>query len=129
VETVRTHRGIDRRLCGEPVELGEGRAVVRLATVPEMGADERGLVHGGFVFGLADYAAMLAVNQPNVVLGSGSLRFAKPVRVGESLRAESEVHSRDGKRSDVRVQIFRGDELVAAGDFVCFVPARHVLDG
>ena len=91
MEPVRTHLGIDRRLCGEPVELSEGRAVVRLATVAEMAADERGLVHGGFVFGCADYAAMLAVNDPNVVLGSGSLRFAKPVRVGETLMRSDDI--------------------------------------
>jgi acyl-coenzyme A thioesterase PaaI-like protein len=127
--TARTHLGIDRRLCGEPVELSEGRAVVRLETLAEMVADERGLVHGGFVFGFADYAAMLAVNEPNVVLGSGSLRFVKPVRAGETLVAEAEIHTREGKRNDVRVQVFRGDELVAAGDFVCFALPRHVLDG
>jgi acyl-coenzyme A thioesterase PaaI-like protein len=48
-----------------------------------MAVDDRGLVHGGFVFGLADHAAMLAVNDPNVVLGAASTRFLKPVRVGE----------------------------------------------
>ncbi|HSF38746.1 MAG TPA: hotdog domain-containing protein, partial [Thermoanaerobaculia bacterium] len=79
-----THLAIDRRLVGEPVELGPGTASVALVTVPEMAADERGLVHGGFVFGLADYAAMLAVNHPNVVLGSAETRFLKPVTVGET---------------------------------------------
>ena len=123
-----THLAIDRRLCGEPVELVDGSAVVRLTTVPEMKADERGLVHGGFLFGLADYAAMLAVNDPLVVLGSGGLRFLLPVVVGDVIEARAQVQSREGKRVDARVALHRGEELVAAGDFVCFVPARHVLD-
>jgi acyl-coenzyme A thioesterase PaaI-like protein len=129
VEAVHTHSRIDRRLCGEPIEMSAGRAVVRLQATAEMAADERGLVHGGFVFGGADYAAMLAVNEPNVVLGSGSLRFLKPVVVGQAMLAVAEVHGGEGKRRDVRVQVFRAEELVAAGDFVCFVPAEHVLDG
>ena len=66
-----THLAIDRRLCGEPLEIAEGSAIVVLVTLPEMAADDRGLVHGGFVFGLADYAAMLAVNDPLVVLEIG----------------------------------------------------------
>lgn len=32
-----------------------------------MAADEYRLVHGGFIFGLADYAVMLAINEPTVV--------------------------------------------------------------
>jgi acyl-coenzyme A thioesterase PaaI-like protein len=44
-----------------------------------MAADQRGLVHGGFTFGLADYAAMVAVNDPNVVLGAAEVRFLAPV--------------------------------------------------
>ncbi len=66
---IKTHLAIDRRLCGEPLELREGFASVELTTTREMEADSSGLVHGGFVFGLADHAAMLAVNHPNVVLG------------------------------------------------------------
>ena len=33
------------------------------------------------MFGAADYAAMLAVNDPNVVLGNAELRFVAPVEV------------------------------------------------
>ena len=86
--TPNTHLGIDARLCGRPTTLAEGRAAVRLETVPEMAADDRGLVHGGFVFGAADYAAMLCVNDPNVVLGAADTRFVAPVAVGEVVELE-----------------------------------------
>jgi acyl-coenzyme A thioesterase PaaI-like protein len=125
---VRTHLGIDRRLCGEPLETGEGSAAVTFQTLPEMAADNRGLVHGGFVFGLADHAAMLAVNHPNVVLGSAEVRFLKPVVVGERLVARAAVEETDGRRSRVRVEVLRGNDPVMAGTFLCFVLERHVLD-
>ncbi len=123
-----THLALDRRLCGEPLEVGEGSASVALVTVAEMAADDRGLVHGGFVFGLADYAAMLAVNHPNVVLGSAEVRFLKPVSVGERLVAEAGVEETDGRRSRVRVEVRRGEAAVMSGTFVCFSLERHVLD-
>jgi acyl-coenzyme A thioesterase PaaI-like protein len=124
----RTHLGIDRRLVGEPVALGPGSASAALTTTAEMAADERGLVHGGFVFGLADYAAMLAVNDPNVVLASSEARFLKPVVVGESLLATAVVKDSDGRKSRVEVEVRRGEERVMTGSFVCFTLDRHVLD-
>ncbi len=125
-----THPAIDRRLCGEPLELGEGTARVALTAVPEMAADARGLVHGGFVFGLADYAAMLAVNHPHVVLAGAEIRFLKPVVVGERLVAEARVEApegTDGRKSRVRVEVLRDGEAVMSGDFRCITLAQHVL--
>jgi acyl-coenzyme A thioesterase PaaI-like protein len=126
--TPRTHLSIDRRLVGEPLEIGEGSAAASLVTTSEMAADDRGLVHGGFVFGLADYAAMLAVNDPLVVLGSADVRFSKPVRVGERLVARAAVEEANGRRSRVSVQVLRGGEVVMTGSFVCFTLERHVLE-
>jgi uncharacterized protein (TIGR00369 family) len=124
----RTHPSIDRRLCGEPLELGEGTARVAFTGLPEMAADDRGLVHGGFVFGLADYAAMLAVNHPHVVLAGAEVRFLKPVAVGERLVAEARVDETDGRKSRVRVEVFRDGEAVMTGDFRCVTLDRHVLE-
>ena len=125
----RTHLAIDPRLVGTALELAEGSAQVVLVTLPEMAADERGLVHGGFVFGLADYAAMLAANHPNVVLGSSEVRFLQPVLVGERLGANAVVEETAGKKIRVRAVVRRGEEEVLTGSFLCFTPERHVLEG
>jgi acyl-coenzyme A thioesterase PaaI-like protein len=124
----RTHLGIDRRLCGAPVELREGAATVALLTVAEMAADERGLVHGGFVFGAADHAAMLAVNDPNVVLASATLDFLRPVAVGERLLASAEVTGGEGRRRTVRCSVSGPRGEVLRGELVCAVLREHVLD-
>jgi acyl-coenzyme A thioesterase PaaI-like protein len=126
--TPKTHLAIDPRLVGAPLELGEGSAAAVLVTTPEMAADERGLVHGGFVFGLADYAAMLAVNDPNVVLGGAETRFLKPVRVGERLEARARVEETDGRKARVKVEVLREGEAVMTGTFSCFTLDRHVFD-
>jgi uncharacterized protein (TIGR00369 family) len=123
-----THLAIDARLCGTPRALREGSAEVELTASEEMRADARGLVHGGFVFGLADYAAMLAINAPNVVLGSAETRFLAPVVVGEKLLASARVTAAEGKKQVVEVHVSRGLDRVFEGSFVCFVPTRHVLE-
>jgi acyl-coenzyme A thioesterase PaaI-like protein len=153
----RTHLAIDRRLCGEPLNAPQavaGTARVALTTLPEMAVDAAGLVHGGFVFGLADHAAMLAVNDPFVVLGSAAVRFLRPVRVGERLVADARREDAQGRKSRVLVEVRRapaspasaaggraaagGDaelpggeqagELVMSGELVCLTLDRHVLE-
>jgi uncharacterized protein (TIGR00369 family) len=124
---IRTHHRIDADLCGRPAELAPGLCRVTLAALPRMAADEKGLVHGGFVFGLADYAAMLAVNDPHVVLGAAEVKFLKPVRTGETMVAEARVESVEGKKHVVTVAVTRGSDKVFQGAFTCFVLKQHVL--
>jgi acyl-coenzyme A thioesterase PaaI-like protein len=125
----RTHLGLDPTLCGRLTELAPGHATVVLSTGPAMVADARGLVHGGFVFGAADHAAMLAVNDPNVVLGAADLRFTAPVAVGDDVVCTATVDSSDQRRRTVSVSCRVGDLVVLRGTLTCFVLDRHVLDG
>ena len=127
---INTHLEISEDLCGRVTELLPGRCTLEFNPTAQMRVDARGLVHGGFIFGAADYAAMLAINDPYVVLARAEVRFMKPTRIGERLvfkaatladhprRPSVEVHATDGT----------GDE-VFRGVFSCAVLPRHVLDG
>jgi acyl-coenzyme A thioesterase PaaI-like protein len=124
----RTHERIAAHLCGKPVELAEGRARVALEITGDMAADARGLAHGGFTFGLADYAAMLAVNEPTVVLAGATLKFLGPVVVGDHVEAEASVDRTEGKKRWVKVTVRRAGQLVLEGELFAVVPDRHILD-
>ncbi|MGH7325795.1 MAG: PaaI family thioesterase [Candidatus Rokuibacteriota bacterium] len=124
----RTHEKIAPHLCGRPVELSAGRARVVLETTREMAADDRGLVHGGFTFGLADYAAMLAVNEPTVVLASAQVKFLGPVVAGDGMEAEAAVERSEGRKRWVKVVVRRDRTPVAEGEFLAIVPDKHILE-
>lgn len=124
----RTHLGADPRLCGTLLDLGAGSAQVALQAVSEMAVDTQGLVHGGFIFGLADYAAMLAVNDPHVVLASAEARFLKPVRLGDRVIASARTVAAKGKQQEVRVEATVNSQKVFEGTFTCIVLERHVLE-
>jgi acyl-coenzyme A thioesterase PaaI-like protein len=93
-----------------------------------MAADGRGLVHGGFTFGLADYAAMLAVNEPTVVLASAQTKFLGPVVVGDRVEAEAIVDRTDGKKRWVKVIVRRAGVPVLEGEFLAVVLDKHLLE-
>jgi uncharacterized protein (TIGR00369 family) len=122
-----THEMIDNELCGRPLLIEDNYSKVELKTTQRMAVDVTGLVHGGFVFGLADYSAMIAVNHPNVVLGAAEVKFLKPVKSGAVIIAEARVKEKEGKKQSVSVTVREGDTEVFKGMFICFTLDKHVL--
>jgi len=122
-----THERINTVYSGEIVKLESGYAKVVLDTTEVMRADEVGLVHGGFIFSSADFAAMVAVNEPNVVLASCNCLFLAPVRVGDSVTFEATEHQKEGRKRNVTVRGFVHEIKVFEGEFKTVVTERHVL--
>jgi uncharacterized protein (TIGR00369 family) len=129
----KTHKLINERLCGKVVEIKDGYSRVELETTEEMVADEKGLIHGGFTFSLADYSAMVASNHPYVVLAKANVKFIKPVKLGDKLVSIAKVVSSDGNKKTVFVEVFKKEnrketEKVFEGEFLCVELEKHVLD-
>jgi acyl-coenzyme A thioesterase PaaI-like protein len=126
--TLNTHLDINNALCGKVTKLEVSYVEVLLHTTQAMSTDSQGLVHGGFVFGAADYAAMSAVNDPFVVLGASSSKFMAPVKVGDVVLCKAKVTSTKGKKTLVEVQAFVSDTRVFEGSFTTFILDKHVLE-
>ena len=124
---IHTHQKIDRTLCGQPLALGDGFSQVSFVPSAQRVVDESGLVHGGFIFGFADYAAMICVNHPHVVLGSADVKFLKPVKMNDSLQADARLETSKGRKRIVRVTVKKDDVTIFEGVFTCFVLDKHVL--
>ncbi len=122
-----THLHINTSLCGKVTKLQENYAEVLLHTTQQMAADSQGLVHGGFIFGAADYAAMSAVNDPYVVLGASSSKFIAPVKVADAVLCKASVVNIKGKKVEVEVEASVNGKLVFEGSFTTFVLPSHVL--
>lgn len=123
-----THEKIDGSLCGDVEELKQGYSRVVLITTEAMRADEVGLVHGGFIFSAADFAAMSAVNERNVVLASSNCQFLAPVRVGDHVSFEAHERQKEGRKRSVYVVGSVLDIKVFEGEFKTVVTDNHVLN-
>ncbi len=124
---IKTHEMINKDLCGTPVEQREGYCRIEFQPKESMTADSSGLIHGGFIFGLADYAAMLAVNHPNVVLGAADVKFLKPVKLGDSVEAVAIIETFTDRKNVAKVVVSKDGDPVFEGEFVCFSLDKHVL--
>jgi len=125
---VSTHLQIDTALCGKIIKLEDGYTEILLHTTQQMKVDAQGLVHGGFIFGAADYAAMCAVNDPYVVLGSANSKFIAPVKIGNTVLCKATVVDAKGKKRMVEVKAYVKDMLVFEGSFTTFILDKHVLN-
>jgi acyl-coenzyme A thioesterase PaaI-like protein len=128
--TQNTHLKTSKKLIGNVISIEEDKAIVQLNISEEMVVDSLGLSHGGFTFGLADYAAMVLINHPNVVLGKAEVKFVKPTVVGDVLTATASYKEKINEvKTVVSVLVFnKKQEVVFEGEFVCFTLPKHVLD-
>lgn len=126
-QVLQTHERINRALSGEVDKLDAGFARVILDTIDEMRADDYGLVHGGFIFSAADFAAMAAVNDRNVVLASASTQFLAPVKVGDQVTFSAKVRQKEGRKRNVHVEGYVLDIKVFEAEFSTVVLERHIL--
>ncbi len=124
---LQTHQRINQELCGEIIKLEQGYVEVSLRTTADMVADEIGLIHGGFIFGAADYAAMAAVNEKNVVLVGSDVQFLSPVKVHDIVNVVARVRHKEGRKRNVHVEAFVLDIKVFEGEFKTVITERHVL--
>ena len=117
-----------RHLGMEIVDMGPGRATLRMIVRPEM-TNGHGICHGGFIFTLADTTFAYACNSHNqrAVAASAQIDFLAPGQRGDLLTAtgiEQQVVGRSGIY-DIRVTradgstiaLFRGKSATIKGSF------------
>jgi len=124
---VKTHERINADLNGEIMKMELGYVELRLTTIAEMVADDIGLIHGGFIFSSADYAAMLAVNEKNVVLVGSDCQFLSPVKFHDEVNIIAKVRHKEGRKRNIHVEAFVLDIKVFSGEFKTVITDKHIL--
>ena len=122
-----THENINRDLSGEIIRQEQGYVELRLTTISDMVVDNQGLIHGGFIFCAADFAAMAAVNERNVVLVGSDCQFLSPVKFGDEVNFVARVRHKEGRKRNVYVEGHVLDIKVFQGEFKTVITDRHIL--
>jgi len=96
------------------VNVGDGTAEMQMLVRDDM-VNGHGIVHGGFVFTLADSAFAFACNSRNqrTVAQGCDIVFVAPARRGELLVAEARERATYGRNGLYDVTVRRGDDLIA----------------
>ncbi|MEO7071255.1 MAG: hydroxyphenylacetyl-CoA thioesterase PaaI [Nostocoides sp.] len=110
--------GASRGLGMELTELEAGRAVVRMPVRPDM-LNGHGIVHGGFVFTLADSTFALVCNGigRTTVAAGADITFVSAARDGDVLVAEGRERAAYGRSGLTDVTVTREADGAVVAEF------------
>lgn len=96
------------------LELQPGSALLEMTVTANL-TNGHAIVHGGYVFLLADTAFACACNYPGpvTVAASAEIVFVSPAREGEVLTAHAVERTRYGRSGIYDVTVMASDRLVA----------------
>lgn len=108
----------DRASRGLGMQLGEvkaGRAVLAMTVTPEM-VNGHGILHGGFIFTLADSAFAFACNtyDQRCVAQHCAITYIAAGRLGDRLTATAVERSRTGRSGIYDITVARDDGTIIA---------------
>ncbi|NLM98884.1 MAG: PaaI family thioesterase [Campylobacteraceae bacterium] len=126
-ELLRTHRSAKSGLLGGLISLEKGYSKVTFQTTNEMSIDELGLVHSGFIFASADYAAATAVNEENTVIIGSRVSFLAPAKVGDLIEFEAKAKFEDSRKREISVVGKINDIKIFDGLFHAVVLDKHIF--
>ena len=126
-EDLKTHTKIRSNLCGTILKLDTGYSKTTLITTKEMILDDLGLIHSGFIFGAADYAAAVAVNEPNLVIIGSRSKFLAPAKIDDLIEFEAKAKFEDSRKREIKVSGFINEIKVYEGIFQAVVLEQHIF--
>lgn len=107
ITELRIYKKINRELCGELIlPLEKGRAEVRFSPTDKMVADDKMLIHFGFIFNSASFCAMAAVNEPNSIIIYSEVKFLAPLELGNEVIFKANAIHNDLKKREISVEGF-----------------------
>ncbi|MDX1808009.1 MAG: hotdog domain-containing protein [Sulfurospirillaceae bacterium] len=126
-DDLRTHQKVRTSLSGNIISLNNSTSKTVLQTTNEMSVDSQGLIHSGFIFGAAEYAAAVAVNEENLVIIAAKTKFLAPAKSGDVIEFEAKAKFEDSRKREIRVIGQISEIKVFEGIYQAVVLEKHIL--
>lgn len=92
-------------VVGEIVEFYNGKIVTKFTPTNRMLMDDNsGMIHAGYVFNAASYAAMAAINKKYSILIAADIKFLAPIELGHEVVFKAKAIQSDMKKCEVKVE-------------------------
>lgn len=72
-------------LCGSIIKMSEEEVLVKFTPSEQMIGDQNNLIHSGFIFNAANYAAMCLVNQAHSLTIGAEVQFLAPIELEQEM--------------------------------------------
>lgn len=113
-------------VIGEIVDLQlDSRAISILEIGSNHVFSRTGIARGHHLFAQANSLAVAVINDPLALTSRASIRFIRPVKVGERVVAKARVARKEPSRTIVEVNSYSGQDHVFAGVFAMYRSHRE----
>ncbi len=126
-EDLHTHQKIRTNISGDIVSLEKGKSKTILQTTDEMSVDSLGLIHSGFVFSAAEFAAVVAVNEENLVIIAAKTKFLAPAKSGDLIEFRATAKFEDSRKREIKVIGEINGIKIFEGTFQAVLLENHIL--
>ena len=105
----------------------KNHAKTRFFTTADMVSDAEGLIHNGFVFMGANYAALLAVNEEFSVSIGARINFYGPLRLGDIVEFDAHARFEESRKKEVKVIGYVKEIKIFEGTFQLVTLEEHIF--
>lgn len=127
VDELATHYLANQALVGVLDDIEVGYAKVIFTGTEDMAVDRRGMIHTGFIFGSANFAAMAAVNAPTAIPVVSKTNFLAPLSINDEAVFEARALQKDTRKRTVHVIGYVHNIKFFEGEFTVVVLEHHPL--
>ena len=118
---------INSTLCGGIINMKPNYAKTASVTSDEMAFDDEKLIHGGFIFGAAEWAAHVAINTQSSVTISAKVNLYAPAKVGDLIEFEAQAYFEESKKREIKVVGTIKDIKVFEGTYQVVILEEHIF--
>lgn len=91
-------------LVGNIVKMTYEEVITKFVPTKQMISDESNLIHSGFIFNAANYAAMCLVNQSHAITIGSEVEFLAPVEFEQEMMFLATVKQSNNKKFEINVK-------------------------
>lgn len=99
-----TCNSLKSEFIGSIVKMTYEEVITKFAPTKQMISDESNLIHSGFIFNAANYAAMCLVNQPHAITIGAEVEFLAPVEFEQEMMFLATVKQSNAKKFEISVK-------------------------
>lgn len=104
-------------LCGAIIRMSEEEVLVKFTPNEQMVGDENNLIHSGFIFNAANYAAMCLVNRTHSLTIGAEVQFLAPIELDQEMLFLATIKHINDKKYKVLVKGTLLDIKIFEGTF------------
>lgn len=91
-------------LCGTILKHTQEEIITSFSPSKQMISDETNLIHSGFIFNAANYAAMCLVNQQNALTIKADVQFLAPIEFEQEMLFLASIKQSNNKKYEILVK-------------------------